>query len=561
MRVVAPLLIVALGASVARAEHHHHHHRDAGVDAPAAGSGSGSGSASVSAADPGSGSGSRSPAPVPAAATDGTDAARATALLVQLSTTTDAAARAALITQLDELAPRAIDAIGAFLARPHAISNDDRRNVLKAIKATYPNKNGVFSTPPRQTGKEAKADDDLDWLGALAALDPATPGVGDVIADDVAIRALASTHDIHAAQLIFNAAFGADTMIYRDECGRYLRKMEPASVPALTQESQGEGDRRRYATWQLERMDRQEPGKALAATTGDEALTVALLDAFRATHHREAVQAVWGKVNADSPRVRAAARAAWMAYVTGPPPPPAPKKKLTLPGGKLAKKETPLWLTYRELADVTLRAAAGELLHEDYPAPDPENNKKGVSIDLEDVTKRIFAYYDAERVKRDSGEWAAAKAKADAGDLAAATTMLDRLLAGNADFGAGPDRPAMAKVYFAWGKQLEGKAQWADASAAYSKAAGLDPTGPNATNALAAHHFTLGKALEAQGKDGGPSFRRAIALRPDYAPAKTAEKLSASATAGKPVWMLYAAGGAGVLAVLLLAVGLARRRA
>src|SRR5262249_46284025 len=143
------------------------------------------------------------------------------------------------------------------------------------------------------------------------------------------IRALAATKDPRAASAILDIAFAEDTMIYRDECGRYLRKMEPYSVPALTRESQAAKDpeRRRYATWQLERLDRQDPLKALSSAAGDERLTIAVLDAFRETKLREAVHAVWTKVGADSPAVRAAARAAWMDYITGPPPPPAPRKK------------------------------------------------------------------------------------------------------------------------------------------------------------------------------------------------------------------------------------------
>src|SRR5262249_19982785 len=285
-------------------------------------------------------------------------------------------------------------------------------------------------------------DDDLDWQAALFALDhpgdPGAnlPGLGDVIADDAAIRALAATRDVHAAQVLFDLAFAADTMIYRDECGRYLRKMEPASIPALTLESQSKAaDRKRYATWQLERLDRQEPGNALDAALGDEPLTIAILDAFRKTRHREAVHAVWHRVDADSPRVRAAARAAWMDYITGPPPPPAPVAKLNLPGGKKTKKPKPLWLTYRELADNELRKAANELLHEDYPLEDPTledededhpRKKKTVQVDLEDLTRRLFGYYDGERAKREATQWTAAKAKADAGDLATAIQMVDR---------------------------------------------------------------------------------------------------------------------------------------
>src|SRR5688572_20670896 len=163
-----------------------------------------------------------------------------------------------------------------------------------------------------------KPEDDIDWQAKLLALTAGTAGLGEVIADIAAIRALSATKDIRAAQLIFDTAFLPETMIYRDECGRYVRKMEPYSIPAITKESQGKQDRRRYATWQLERLDRQDPIKALSAAKGNEELQIAILDVFRTTKIREAVRAVWTKVNDDAPRVRAAARATWMDYITGP---------------------------------------------------------------------------------------------------------------------------------------------------------------------------------------------------------------------------------------------------
>ncbi len=338
--------------------------------------------------------------------------------------------------------------------------------------------------------------------------------------------------------------------------------MEPYSIPMLTKESAGKNDRKRYATWQLERIDRQEPGKALAAGAGDEQVTLAILEVFRTTKIREAVHAVWGKVNDDRPRVRAAARATWMDYITGPPPKPAPMKKLQLPGGKLTKKEKPLWLTYRELADNELRTAANELLHEDYPIEDPmslddhDRRVSNVKIDLLEVTKRLFDFYDGERAKQDGTQWAAAKAKADSGDLATAAAMLDRLIAQKPDVA---ERAGISKIYFAWGKFLEEKQQWADAAAAYSKAHGVDPKGASANDALAAHHYTLGKSLEAAGKDGGADFRRAMALKPDYAPAKRAEETSGGASP-RPIWMLYAALIAGLLAAALFAAAMVRRR-
>ena len=467
------------------------------------------------------------------------------------------------IAAVNKLAPKAVDALGAFLARTHAVAVADRSKALQQIKALVPDKNGRFTVPDRKSAKEEKADDDLDWLASLLALPADTVGVSEVIADDVAIRALAQTNDTKAAAILFKTAFGDETIIYRDELGRYLRKMEPYSIPSLIVESQDKNyDKKRYATYQLERLDRQEPQKALAAAAGDEALTVAVLEAFEAVHYREAVHAVWTKVDADSLRVRAAARKAWNAYITGPAPPPAPKKKLSLPGGKLTKKEKPLWLTYRELADNELRKAANELLHEDFPLEDPtlddrdENRKsKTVKVDLVDLTNKLFAFYDDARAKQEAAAWGLAKTLAEKGDLSGAATSLDRLLAITPTAG---DKTAEADIYFKWGKQLEGKSQWGDAAAAYSKAAGLDPKGPHGVDALAAHHYMLGKALAAAGKDGGPDFRRAVALKPDYASAKAAAVKAEGG--GRPTWLLYAAGSAFVVALGLFAAAMARRR-
>ncbi len=493
----------------------------------------------------------------------GPDDAAATALLAKIATG-DAASRKAAAAELVTLSPKVVDTLGAFLARKHTADLADRRKPLEAIKAQVPDKNGRFTVPERKSAKEEKSDDDLDWYAQLSAL-PDSPALEEVIADDAAIRALAASADTHAAQLLFATAFGDDTIIYRDELGRYLRKMEPYSIPALIVESQNKNfDKKRYATYQLERLDRQEPQKALAAAAADEALTVAVLEAFETTHYREAVHATWTKVNADSIRVRAAARKTWTAYISGPPPPPAPKKKLSLPGGKLTKKEKPLWLTYRELADNELRKANNEIFHEDLALEDPtlddrddeRRHSKTVKVDLEVLTKKLFEYYDDQRAKQVADAWASAKALSDKGDLAGAATAIDRLLAQNPE---GPEHAAMAMVYFNYGKQLEKDSKWADAAGAYSKAAGLDPKGAHGDDALAAHHYTLGKALEAAGKDGGPDYRRAIALRPNYAPAK---KAAAHAdAAGRPTWLLYAAGAAILAALGLFGAGVVKRRA
>src|SRR4051812_25279975 len=150
----------------------------------------------------------RAPAPAPAdrdaPTAPGPDDARAVAILDRIAAGPDAAARKAATGELAQAAPRAVEAIGRWLARPHQADVADRRAVLTAIRASVPDKTGKFSQPARQTGKEQKADDDLDWQAALLGLDPATlglatpglamPALGEVIADDAAIRALAGSH-------------------------------------------------------------------------------------------------------------------------------------------------------------------------------------------------------------------------------------------------------------------------------------------------------------------------------------------------------------------------------
>jgi hypothetical protein len=494
------------------------------------------------------------PAPPPAPTrTPGPADAKVIALLDKIAAGPD---REKSIAELDQVAPEAVDAIGEWLQRPRTNSVDDRKKILVAIKADVPDKTGRF-VALRNT--DVKADDkQVDWLKELLAKGDESPAAGEVIADVAAIRALSATKQIKAAQWLFDTAFPQPTIIYRDECGRYVRKMHPYSIPTLTKESWSDNfDRKRYATWQLERLDRQDAFKAMSAATGDETLQVAILDAFREVHHREAVGAVWKYVNADSQLVRAAARKTWMEYITGPAPRPAPRQRLKLPGGKMTKYPKPLWLTYRELADTELRRAANELLHEDYAideqaVDDNVKDIKATPIDLEDVTKRLFAYYDDERKKRDGEQWLAAKKLSDKGDLAGAAKLLDQLIAQNPDRG---ERVEMAKVYASYAKQLETGSKWGEASVAYLKAYGLDPKKPT----LAAHHYTLGKSLEAAGKDGGPDYRAAVRLDPDYAPAKTeADRVSSSGA--RPEWMLYAAISAGALAMMLFAAAMLRRK-
>ena len=122
--------------------------------------------------------------------------------------------------------------LAAQLKRPRTSTLDQRRAVLRAIKASVPDASGKFETPSRQKADQVRADDSFDWLAELAGADAALPGKADAIADVAILRALAATNDRAAAAAIVDAAFAPDTMIYRDECGRRLRAMAPQSLPA-----------------------------------------------------------------------------------------------------------------------------------------------------------------------------------------------------------------------------------------------------------------------------------------------------------------------------------------
>src|SRR4051812_47925266 len=190
----------------------------------------------------------------PAAADKDVDEAKA--LLDTLSTSASKDERVAAAAKLAELAPHVVATLGEFLARKHESTPDQRRAVLRSIKASVPDKGGNFSSPGHEKAAKIRADDAFDWFAELVAQPPQS-GLGDVIADDAAIRALAGSKQLDAAKIILDVAFASDTIVYRDECGRYLRRMSPYSVPVLIVASQSKKDRsrQRYSNYQLERVD------------------------------------------------------------------------------------------------------------------------------------------------------------------------------------------------------------------------------------------------------------------------------------------------------------------
>lgn len=462
--------------------------------------------------------------------------ARARALLETLASATSAEERLAAAKALAALRPTPVAFLESHFARERGSTDADRRAVLAAIEAEVPDEQGRFRTPGRSTKRAERAADEFDWLAELAKLSP-RPGLADTLTDVATLRALAASTDPEAGDAILRFVFGDAGLIYRDEGGRYLRKMSPYSLPALIRGSQSRKNRSmaRYANYQLERLDRQNPFKAFADAPTDD-LEIAVLEAFAESQYREAVYTVLDQVDHATPRVRAAARAAWLEYMTGKPPREAPKRKLELPGGKLTEEEEPLWLDHRELGEIALRRRLEELT-----GTKPE--RKATPAEM---SEELFAFYDQRRTREVDAELAAGLARADDGDLEGAVALFDRILVQEPDYAK---RDQMAPVYLRHAEARADAGAWREAAIAYGKAHSVAPEGEHAKEALSQHHYARGKATQAEGGDGSAEFARAEELGGP----------TAAASDGR--WLLLA-GVAGLgTSLVLLFLGIARRRA
>ena len=469
-------------------------------------------------------------------------------ILQRIASANDGETRLQASAELAALGPDAIDALRDFLDRKRSAEESQRRAVLSAIKADLPDSKGRFHTP--RGGKEGKnSEDEFDWLKELAKSDDTAAGYGEVFADVAAIRALAATGAARAATVILDFTFSKSGLIYRDECGRYLRKMSPYSLPALvvaSLSSKRGASHRRYANYQLDRLDRDDPNRALAYASTDTDLLLALLKAYGQAKHREAIIPLLRYADHAAPAVRETARQAVLSYVTGKKPKEAPKRKLTLPGGKLTEEEQPLYMNSRDLATVQI-VRTYEAMFEDQPPRRTSTAK---------LAKLIFKRMDSERVEAQEQALKDAKALAEARKWADAAAAFDRILAVMPDH---PHKKAMADTYFQHGRALAEAGAYHDAAAAFSKAHGLDPEGELAEKALSNHYAALGKALEADGKDASAAFRRARVSETSGADAD--DVLAPRGVAKpRPRWMLYAGLGGGAGALIFMILGLAIRR-
>jgi hypothetical protein len=513
----------------------------------------------------------------------------------------DAEARRAAAETIAHASPASLETLAKRLALPRTTPPERFRRLFLAMWGQVPNWKGAdpmwvrkpepkWVAPPRVPGQPRPKrppphdPETLDWLTALEGLDLAAPDLLQPVPDPpvegapvkkapppppvevppptaaelatarsealevvALLRAIAASRRTDAVDPIFKMAFELEG-VFRDECGRQLRSMESYAVPALIRLMHVHGPaalhlgkQRRYASYQLDRMDRARPQKAIAAAP-DDRVRALIIHAYGEERALEAVEAILGQVDSSSHRVRREARWAWLRYVTGKPPPPAPMRKRKLPGGREEEEEKPDYLTYREIAMLALQKQLAAIATEGGPPVDPKANE----AKLTDV---LFAYYDRRHAAEWDAQFEAARAKEQAGDLRAATDEYGWILAHDPNYAR---RGEMAGAFARYGDRLRAEGKTPQALGSLRQAVDLAPTGPHAGWAGARVAYLDGMQALALGHADPGLFRRAIALDPALSEAREALARAESLRARRK-WLV---GGEAAVGGLVLLFGL-----
>lgn len=370
---------------------------------------------------------------------------RVQAVLVRIAGA-NPASRAAAAADLIALGPSLYAPIVEALFRPRGALPDQLRRLVLLTGAQVPNWKGSdplwvhrsepkwvpsFRGEKRPKQKPPVDPEAVDWLVALNVLDLAIPELAEIepagrslaqleAIEVVAIlRALSATQKSVAIAPLFRFAFESEG-VFRDECGRQIRAIGDAAVPELVplQHRAPLPKMRRYAAFQLDRLDRANPKKALGAMP-DERLRALLLHQYGEVRALDAVEAVLDYVDADSLRVRREARVAWTRFVAGRAPPPAPKRYRKLPGGRQESEEKADYLTYRELAELALV----NRLAIDLP------DRALTKLSIEEQSNQLFAQYDARRAEKWRSLYDSAVAAYNRGEVTTALASMTEILA------------------------------------------------------------------------------------------------------------------------------------
>ena len=410
----------------------------------------------------------------------------------------------------------------------------------------------------------------VDWLTALAELDvQAEPLLASSPIDEVVkaraelllkvalLRTLSQAGQRgsrEAVYPVFEQAFVRDGLL-RDECGRMVRAMGSPAIPGLIRiynnRSKGNYKMRRYASYQLDRMDRLRPSKAIAAAS-DDLVRADIIHAYGEVLAIDAVEAVLEQVEARSRRVRREARWAWLRYVDGPPPPPPPKRKRKLPGGKEEAEEKEDYLTYRELATLALRRA-----HKSLFGQEPSDK-----LTARQLTDELFAFYDRQEEELFAKLFSSGEAHLNAGQPKLAVEEFGWILANQPDH---PRRAEMAAAFRRYGEQLANQAERSNDDSLRSQAVGwlrhsvlLASTQPDVAKLRAQIHLLDGKLSLTHGGDGKSDFTAAMAADPNQGEARLYLNRMASKPQRRISWLRWLC--LGLLAGGLILLGLWRRQ-
>ena len=268
--------------------------------------------------------------------------------------------------------------------------------MLRHIGAQVPDHKGRFVNPARIK--------DLDWLGALEKLKSSSISShlrrahGEALLSVALIRALAATghHDASISLLRFSYRHGG---AFRDECGRQIRAMGVRAVPGLLRARALKDPlaykMKRYAAYQLDRMDLTRPARVLRQA--DPELQAELLHTYGEVRAGSAVNAVLGLTNAKSAKVRLAARWAMLRYVSGRPP-RVIKRRLKLAGGRQTASARTLYLNYRQLASSAIvDRLAQELAAAGGPSEADLRKRFREEDDPRYLAERLFKHLDQQR--------------------------------------------------------------------------------------------------------------------------------------------------------------------
>lgn len=442
--------------------------------------------------------------------------------------------RKALVARLSRAGRGDAPKLHTWLHRRSRWSPGDYKNILRRIGAQVPDRHGRF--PDTASGKE------VDWLGALLALDPEqlAPGLRDAYPDTLLtvalMRALAATGHPDASVSLLRFAY-RHSSAFKDECGRQIRAMGVRAVPGLLRARALRDPLAfkmvRYAAYQLDRIDCVRPDRALKQADPD--LRAEILHAYGEVRDPGAVQAVLRHTDAASSRVRRAARWAMLRYVSGRPP-EAVKRKLKLPGGKQTTKARSIYLTYRQLATHALVDRLAQELHKVESRP-LEEMRRSLRDEVEPrhLAERLFALLDSRRTLSHRAALAAAMEQAREGKLALAIKEFDRQLAVDPYH---PRRKELAGFYYRRGCQLLDSGRPRPALALLTKSLHLAPRGD----------FV-----------GDARRKRAEAERALPGPGGAAEARGAIAPRSRSVW-LVAGVACGLVLLLAFSLNVLRHR-